>query len=82
MFAGILRRLALGMIRFYQLGISPILGNHCRYTPSCSHYTADAIQEWGLIKGVYLGLKRIGRCHPWGKSGHDPVPKRNQSIPK
>jgi uncharacterized protein len=80
MLTQILQRFALAMIRFYQLGISPILGSHCRHTPSCSHYTASAIQEWGLIKGISLGLKRIARCHPWGTSGYDPVPKKNQEM--
>lgn len=75
-----LQRLALAMIRFYQLGISPILGNHCRHTPSCSHYTAGAIQEWGLLKGISLGLKRIARCHPWGTSGYDPIPRRDEEV--
>ncbi len=69
--------MALLLIRFYQLSISPLLGSHCRHTPSCSHYTAQAIQEWGLLKGIVLGAKRIARCHPWGTSGHDPVPRRN-----
>lgn len=57
--------------------ISPILGANCRYTPSCSQYCIEAINEWGVIKGVFLGLKRIGRCHPWGSSGYDPIPKKN-----
>jgi len=65
-------------IRFYQLLISPVLsgvfGMRCRYEPSCSHYMADAIQEWGPIRGLWLGTKRISRCHPWGGFGPDPVP--------
>ncbi|WP_277480277.1 membrane protein insertion efficiency factor YidD [Catalinimonas alkaloidigena] len=75
----LIQRLALGLIRFYQLAISPILGSHCRHTPSCSTYTATAIREWGLLKGVKLGIKRISRCHPWGTSGFDPVPKNVRS---
>lgn len=75
--------LLLGLIRFYQLAISPILGNHCRHTPTCSVYTAEAIREWGVWKGVILGTKRISRCHPWGTSGYDPVPgKEHQSHKK
>lgn len=64
-------------IRFYQKFISPLIGPNCRYQPTCSHYMVQAIQEWGVLKGLWLGVKRIGSCHPWGKHGHDPVPKRN-----
>lgn len=53
-----------------------MLGAHCRHTPSCSQYVIDAIREWGAFKGIWLGVKRIARCHPWGTSGYDPVPKR------
>ena len=63
-------------VRFYQLAISPIFPSRCRYNPTCSHYMIEAIQEWGPIKGLYLGIKRIGRCHPWGRHGYDPVPKK------
>ncbi len=71
-----LRKLFILPIRFYQKLISPMLGPTCRFQPTCSHYTAGAIMEWGVIKGTWLGLKRIFRCHPWGGSGYDPVPKR------
>ncbi|MGK0365163.1 MAG: putative membrane protein insertion efficiency factor [Saprospiraceae bacterium] len=64
-------------IRFYQQIISPIIGPSCRYQPTCSHYMVQAIQEWGVLKGLWLGIKRIGRCHPWGSHGHDPVPKKD-----
>lgn len=57
-------------IRLYQWFISPLLGPTCRYTPSCSHYMIGAIEEWGIFRGLWMGLKRIGRCHPW--STHDP----------
>ncbi len=71
-------------IRGYQLFISPLLGNNCRYVPSCSQYMIIAIEEWGILKGFYLGIMRIGRCHPFSKShGPDPVPKnekRNEST--
>lgn len=63
-------------IRFYQYAISPWLGSNCRYTPTCSHYMIEAIETWGIVRGTWLGLKRIGRCHPWGGHGYDPVPKR------
>lgn len=65
-------------VRFYQIAISPILGPSCRYDPTCSHYMIGAIREWGVIKGVWLGLKRIASCHPWGGHGYDPVPKRKK----
>jgi uncharacterized protein len=71
-----LKKLFILPIRFYQGAISPHLGSHCRHTPSCSQYTIEAIQEWGVLKGIWLGSKRIGRCHPWGTSGYDPVPKK------
>ncbi|HMR88801.1 MAG TPA: membrane protein insertion efficiency factor YidD [Saprospiraceae bacterium] len=63
-------------VKVYQWFISPLLGPRCRYQPTCSHYMIQAIEEWGPIKGIWLGLKRIGSCHPWGGHGHDPVPKR------
>jgi len=62
------------LIRFYQAGISPFTPASCRYTPTCSQYTLEALQKHGLIKGGWLGIKRIASCHPWGKSGYDPVP--------
>ena len=62
------------LIRFYQLCISPFTPATCRYTPTCSSYTLEALKKHGLIKGGWLGLKRILSCHPWGKSGYDPVP--------
>lgn len=63
------------LIKFYQYVLSPYLGgSKCRYTPSCSQYTMDAIKKYGPIKGIFLGTKRIGRCHPGGGHGYDPVP--------
>ena len=53
-----------------------MIGPNCRFQPTCSYYMVGAIQEWGVLKGIWLGLKRIGKCHPWGPHGHDPVPKR------
>jgi len=61
-------------IRIYQLSISPILGQNCRYTPTCSEYSIEAINKFGPFKGGWLALKRIFSCHPWGGHGHDPVP--------
>ena len=62
------------LIRFYQLAISPFLPKMCRYTPSCSAYSLEALKKYGLLKGGYLGVKRILSCNPWGGSGYDPVP--------
>lgn len=62
------------LIRFYQLVISPLTPPSCRFTPTCSHYTLEALKKHGLFKGSWLGVKRIAKCHPWGKSGYDPVP--------
>lgn len=62
------------LIKLYQYLISPILGPKCRYTPTCSNYSLEAFKKYGPIKGFWLTVKRISRCHPWGGSGHDPVP--------
>ncbi|MET4082894.1 putative membrane protein insertion efficiency factor [Pedobacter sp. UYP30] len=64
----------LALIRIYQYAISPMLGANCRFTPTCSAYGVEAIKKYGPFKGGWMALKRIGRCHPWGKHGHDPVP--------
>ena len=63
-----------GLIRLYQLTISPLLPASCRYTPTCSQYSIEAIKKYGPIKGSYLAIRRILRCNPWGGHGHDPVP--------
>ena len=62
------------LVRFYRLAISPWLGGNCRYDPTCSSYAIEALQVHGVLKGSWLAVRRIGRCHPWGKSGYDPVP--------
>jgi putative membrane protein insertion efficiency factor len=62
------------LIRFYQIAISPYLPSNCRYQPTCSHYSVEALKKHGIIKGGWLAIKRIFSCHPWGKSGYDPVP--------
>ncbi|MBT8039309.1 MAG: membrane protein insertion efficiency factor YidD [Gammaproteobacteria bacterium] len=62
------------LIRSYQVLLSPFLGNHCRFTPSCSAYAMEAIEKHGALKGGWLALKRIGRCHPLCDGGYDPVP--------
>lgn len=61
-------------IRFYQLCISPMLGPSCRFTPTCSQYAVEALRKHGPLKGSWLAVRRICRCHPWGGSGYDPVP--------
>src|SRR5690554_5402309 len=69
-------------IRVYQYAISPLFGANCRYTPTCSQYGVEAIREWGAIRGAWLGLKRISKCHPWGGQGYDPVPRRYPEPPE
>ncbi|KAB2928124.1 MAG: membrane protein insertion efficiency factor YidD [Dechloromonas sp.] len=69
-----MKSLLIGLIRVYQYAISPLMGRSCRYVPTCSEYTVDAIRKYGAIKGGWLGAKRIGRCHPWHPGGYDPVP--------
>ncbi len=65
-------------VKLYQWFISPIFPASCRYDPTCSSYTIEAIKEWGPIKGTWLGIKRISSCHPWGGMGHDPVPRKEK----
>ena len=69
-------RMAIGAVRLYQRNISPVIGgrNACRFTPTCSEYTAQAIAKYGVFRGVYMGFKRIMRCRPHGGYGYDPVP--------
>jgi uncharacterized protein len=64
----------IALIKLYQLVVSPWLGNKCRYTPSCSQYGIVALKKYGPIKGLWLTIKRIAHCHPWGGHGYDPVP--------
>ena len=64
----------LWIIRAYQVGLSPLLPTSCRYLPSCSHYSHDAVDRYGVVKGAWLGVKRLARCHPLGGKGYDPVP--------
>ena len=69
-----MRWLLLHIIRFYQRFISPLTPPSCIYTPTCSNYTFQAIEKYGALKGTYLGVRRILRCHPWAQGGYDPVP--------
>lgn len=66
------RKLFIGTVRFYQRAISPLLGSNCRYTPTCSQYTIEAIEKYGAIRGIWKGVKRIARCHPFSPGGYDP----------
>lgn len=71
------RRAAMLLIRVYQKLVSPFLGKNCRYQPTCSRYTYEAIERFGVAKGVALGAKRLARCHPLREGGYDPVPERD-----
>ena len=68
------QRLVMGIIRGYQRLLSPLLGSNCRYYPSCSRYAYEAVEIHGAARGSWMGIKRIGRCHPWHEGGLDPVP--------
>lgn len=69
-----MKQLVISLIRGYQRFISPLLGSNCRFHPTCSHYTLQAVERYGAAKGLWLGAKRIGRCHPFNPGGYDPVP--------
>lgn len=69
------KQLALALIKVYRYAISPMLGQHCRYYPSCSGYAYLAIERFGLLRGVWLAVRRLLRCHPWHEGGYDPVPE-------
>jgi putative membrane protein insertion efficiency factor len=68
------KRVLLGLIRFYRAGVSPLTPPSCRFEPSCSAYALEAIESHGTARGLWLASRRILRCHPWGGSGFDPVP--------
>jgi uncharacterized protein len=77
----LLKEIVILPIKAYRIFLSPFLGaSKCRYDPTCSQYMMDAIMEWGILRGGWMGVKRIFRCHPWATCPHiDPVPKRNQT---
>jgi hypothetical protein len=70
-----MKKILLWLIRGYKLALSPLLGRHCRFLPTCSEYTYEAVDRFGAAKGAYLGLRRILKCHPFHAGGHDPVPE-------
>jgi hypothetical protein len=67
-------RILLFLVKAYQYLISPMLGPSCRYTPTCSEYAVQALKKYGALKGVWMSVKRVGRCHPWHDGGYDPLP--------
>lgn len=71
-----MRRLLIGLVQLYRYGISPFLGNHCRFHPSCSSYAIEALQRHGAVHGSWLTVRRLSRCHPWHAGGLDPVPDK------
>ncbi len=70
----------LGLVWIYRILISPLLGANCRYQPTCAVYAEQALKRHGAFKGGWLVLQRIGRCHPWGGSGYDPVPETDEGT--
>ncbi|HYU70811.1 MAG TPA: membrane protein insertion efficiency factor YidD [Burkholderiales bacterium] len=70
----VVSRLLSFLIRSYRYGLSPLLGMHCRFHPTCSEYALEALERHGTVRGMRLALARLGRCHPWHPGGHDPVP--------
>ena len=70
----VLKKLLIALIRGYQIILSPWLGSNCRHDPTCSQYAIQALEIWGVWRGIGLTIRRVGKCHPWGTQGHDPVP--------
>ncbi|HKJ34758.1 MAG TPA: membrane protein insertion efficiency factor YidD [Balneolales bacterium] len=68
------------IIRFYQLAISPYFPSSCRFEPTCSQYSIEALKRFGIFKGTWLSVKRISKCHPWHEGGYDPVPKKDKKA--
>lgn len=77
-----MRKIISGIIGVYRYVLSPILGPSCRFTPTCSEYAQTAVIRFGVFKGGWIAIKRIVSCHPWGKSGYDPVPEKESDLNK
>ena len=75
----ILKTFFISLIKFYKFFLSPFLGANCRYIPTCSDYAIQAIEQKGMIKGIYVSFKRVLRCHPFGGSGYDPVSNKRRN---
>jgi putative membrane protein insertion efficiency factor len=71
-----MRTILIGLIAIYRYGLSPLLGPSCRFHPTCSCYARDAIEHFGALRGSWLALRRVARCHPWNEGGYDPVPQQ------
>ncbi|MES9944895.1 membrane protein insertion efficiency factor YidD [Candidatus Thiodiazotropha sp. CDECU1] len=70
-----MRRIVISLIKLYQTILSPFVGQHCRFYPSCSSYALEALEKHGVVRGLWLSIKRVSRCHPWHEGGVDPVPE-------
>lgn len=68
----------VGLVAVYRYGVSPLLGTNCRFQPSCSEYAREALLRHGAFRGSWLAARRVARCHPWGGSGHDPLPEQRE----
>lgn len=75
-----LDNLLIRLIDIYQRSFSLLIGSNCRFYPTCSHYAREAIEEHGALKGIWMGLVRMSKCHPWHEGGIDPVPERNTRV--
>jgi putative membrane protein insertion efficiency factor len=75
-----MRSLFIGLIKLYQYIVSPLLGSRCRFHPTCSNYAVEAINQYGVLKGGYLSVRRIIKCHPLNEGGYDPVPTKQDKL--
>ena len=73
-----MKKIIIYLIKFYQITLSPLLGSNCRFQPTCSQYMIEAINHYGVLRGLKLGLKRVSKCHPLGSKGYDPVPEKEE----
>ncbi len=76
-----MRFILISVIRLYRLILSPFVGQHCRFFPSCSHYAETAVERHGVLRGSWLALRRLLRCHPWNPGGIDEVPESHKPVP-